>query len=100
MDPIQELVNIWRSERPPLPCEIPACRARLYTAAVHEICQHAEQHHNYDPETDYRFRWAKQHLQLADKKIKSIDEELELLFQLRTEPAPPPTKKQLAANDP
>lgn len=71
--PIHRLATLWWRARLPVTTEIPACRARLFEAATHEITANANAGHNYDPLADRRFLWATQYLALAEGEIKEID---------------------------
>ncbi len=96
--PLHQLVAIWRHCRPPVKLEVAACRARLFTAAVHEITAKANAGICYDPMSDCRFRWANQWLDLAHGDIKSIDPSIEMLCSLTMEPCPR-SHQPLAAAD-
>lgn len=96
--PIQNLVIIWSSSRRPVCQEITACRARLFTAATHEITENAKIGHQYDPLRDFRFQWAAQWLDVADGSRPEIESNVEMLMKFSFQAAPT-SRKHLAAND-
>ena len=95
---MHQLVAIWRDCRPPGKLEVSACRARLFTAAVHEINAKANAGICYDPMQDARFNWACQWLDLAYGSIHSIDPTTEMLCSITMNPCPH-SHKHLAAAD-
>lgn len=97
--PIHQLASLWRGSRLPGPCEISACRARLFTAATHEITAKAKAGIQYDPLRDHRFIWCAQWLAVADGDIKAIDPNTEFLATLTLQEAPILTNKHIAASD-
>lgn len=97
--PIYDLVSIWRVCRAPGPLEITAARARLFTAAVHEITAKAADGIKYDPMRDVRFRWASQWLDLHERSIPAIDEDTEFACGMVMNERPPMSHKHLQAHD-
>lgn len=87
---VQDLVRQWRGcERPMGWSMISACRARLFTAAVHTITAKAAENIPYDPMKDFCFLWANQWIQVAEGERKTIDDSLESLVQMKIRPASP-----------
>lgn len=96
--PVHQLVSLWITCRKPQRLELPACRARLFTAATHEITAHAEAGNSYDPMSDARFRWAVQFLEVAEESRKSIDPDIQFTLEMILTPCPT-SCKLAAAND-
>jgi len=96
--PIHQLVTLWRNCRTPRLHEIPGCRARLFTAATHEITAHANAGKSYDPLTDHRFRWAGQWIEVGEGTRRAIDPNIEFTLHLLLD-ACPSSQKLTAAND-
>jgi hypothetical protein len=97
---VEDLVRLWRASEMPVGWSmVSACRARLFTAAVHTIGIKANQHIPYDPLRDVCFQWASQWLAVADGDRKSIEDSLEHLVSMRLSPPPAATHKHHAAGD-
>lgn len=96
--PVEDIVRLWNSCRPPLLHEINACRARLFEAATHQVSIRARHNISYNPMHDNRFLWANQWLDLAAGTIKRIDPAVEACCHMTLSPAPV-THKHLAAAD-
>ena len=96
--PVHQLGTLWRALPPPKHHDIPACRARLFTAATHEITAHANAGKSYDPMTDQRFHWAAQWIDVGDGSRPSIDPNVESILTLILTPCPA-ARKLAAAND-
>jgi hypothetical protein len=96
--PIHQLVTLWRGSRLPTRLEIPACRARLYAAATHEITAHFNTGKSYDPAADHRFRWASQWIEVAEGGRKTVDPDVEFTLTVILTPCPS-AQKLAAAND-
>lgn len=87
--PLQDLAAIWlHAERPKTQSEINASRARLYTAAVHEISFKAAASISFDPQHSPLFKWACQRLEQWEGTRRTIDPELELHLNLKLDPVP------------
>ncbi len=87
--PLKDLATIWRGSQAPTMEEMSASRARLYTAAVHEICTRSQSREfYYDPLADPIFLWCSQWLQVADGSRPRIDAGVENNFRLKMDPIP------------
>jgi hypothetical protein len=95
--PLKQLAIIWQTaDRPKNQSEINAARARLYTAAVHEITFKASASIPFDPLQSPLFKWACQRLDQWEGTRKTIDPEIEFHLRLALDPVPL-SKKLLSA---
>jgi hypothetical protein len=86
--PMRELASLWITSRPPSPLEVSASRARLFTAATHEITFKSRSRISYDPLLDPLFKWCSQWLDVAEGSRKSIDDDVDFHFHLTMDPIP------------
>ena len=100
LSPIYQLVSDWfHSERKPTPFQVNALIERLLAAALAEI-QISRQHTiNFDPFSDFRFKWAQQYLAVAANDRRTIDHDVECLASMLLAPIPAASRKHRAAND-
>ena len=100
LSPIHRIVSEWfHSERMPTPFQVTSLLESLLAAALAEI-QISRQHAiNFDPFSDFRFKWAQQYLAVAANDRKEIDSDVTNLVSMFFFPPTPITHKHRAAND-
>ncbi len=87
--PLKELALIWaKGEKPSNQSEINAARARLYTAATHEITFKAAANISFDPLCSPLFKWCVQWLDVLEGTRPHIDPDVDTTFHLYIDPIP------------
>lgn len=94
--PIHLLVSSWFACPHP-PAVTTDLRVELFTAATEEILRNKELGRVYDPLADNRFKWAAQWLDLGDRCISAIDDDLHALVAFIFNPPRQPARSFLPA---
>jgi hypothetical protein len=98
--PVYQLVSKWRKSALPKVSELSACRAAIFTAAVHQMNACSLDGIAYNPLTDNKFLWACQWIDCADPDMArtAIDPTVEFAAHLLMD-EPIQSHKHLAAAD-
>jgi hypothetical protein len=89
ISPMHALVSQWRSRRLPSIDEINPLRIQLMEAAKEEIrISHQQRKYSPDPMHDPRFVWANQWLDVGAGARRSIDSDVQFMFNVRINPTP------------
>ena len=97
--PVHRLVyGWWRTPKPAL-FAVQHLRERLYEAALKEIRLLSGSGKAYDPNCDYRFKWACQWLELGDTSRRAIDPDIAMMADFLFGGPPSPCGKDKAAGE-
>lgn len=97
--PVGRLIASWRTN-PPKFAQLAAARRDLYDACLTEIREMMDQSIDYNPERDYRVRWAHQFLETLARPSARIDSGLQDVVDfLFGDPPSEPSPQHRAAND-